>query len=97
MSRSIINEEIKIILKKREFIALLRTVKKKKMHVNSMKFSLTKSMHLEEIIVRVIFLCFMYIIAYLIISVIIKDVKIKTIFNNKIKVNCILELLIDVV
>ena len=97
MFRSIINEEIKTISKKRKIIALLKVMKKKKMHINSMKLNSTKVMHLKEIVARVVFLRFIYIIAYSTISVMIENVKIKIMFNNKIKVNCIFKRLIDIV
>ena len=81
--------------KKRKIIASSKIVKKKKVHVDSIKFNSTKLIHLEKIVTRVVSLHFMYIIACSTINVIIADIKIKTIFNNKIKVNCIFKRLIN--
>ena len=72
-------------------------MKKKKVHVNSIKFSSTESMHLKEIVIRVAFLRFIYTVICLTINVIIENIKIKTMFNNKTEANCIFKQLIDVV
>ena len=59
------------------------------MHVNSMKFNSTKSMHLKKIVACVVFLRFIYIVVYLIMNVMIENVKIKAMFDNKAEINCI--------
>ena len=94
---SIIDEKIKMILKERTIIAQSKNLRKKKVHVNSMKLNSTKSKHLEKIVTRVVFLRFMYIVACSIVNVMIENIKIKTIFDNKTKMNCIFKRLIDVV
>ena len=86
---SIIDEKIKTILKEKRIIAQSKDVKEKKMHVDSMKFNSTKSVHLKEIVARVTFLHFMYVVACSIVSVMIENSKIKTIFDNETEVNCI--------
>ena len=91
------NEKIKTMLKKRKIVASSKVVKKKKMHVDSMKFNSMKSMHLKEIVARVIFLRFIYIVACSTMNIMIKDVKTKTIFNNKTKINCMFKRLINVI
>ena len=96
MFRNITNETIKTMSKKRKIIASSKTLKKKKMHVNLIRFNSTKSMHLKEIVIRVVFLCFMYIVVYSTMNVMIEDIKTKTMFNNKIEINCIFKRLIDV-
>ena len=97
MFRSIIDEKIKIILKERRIITQSKDIKEKKMHVDSMKFSSTKSMHLKKIVTRVIFLRFMYIVVCSIVNVMIENIKIKTMFNNKAEINCMFKRLINVV
>ena len=62
-----------------------------------MKFNLTKSMHLKEIVIRITFLHFMYIVVCSIVNVMIKNIKIKTIFNNETEINCMFKRLIDAV
>ena len=92
---SIIDEEIKTILKERRIIAQLKDIKKK-VHVNSMRLNLTKLVHLKEIVIRVVFLRFMYIVVCSIVSVIIENIKIKTMFDNETEVNYMFKWLIDV-
>ena len=58
------------------------------MHVDSMKFNSTKSVHLKEIVTRVVFLHFMYVVACSIVNVMIENIKIKAMFNNETEVNC---------
>ena len=96
MFRSIIDEKIKIILKERKIIAQLKDIKKKKMHINSMRFSSTKLMHLKKIVTCVAFLHFIYIVVCSIVNVMIENIKIETIFNNRTEINCIFKRLIDV-
>ena len=96
MFRNITNKKIKTILKKKKIIASSKAMKKKKMHINLMKFNSTKSMHLKKIVACVVFLRFIYVIVYSIINVIIENVKTKTMFNIETKINCIFKRLIDV-
>ena len=65
------------------------------MHIDSMRFSSTKSMHLRKIVTRVAFLRFMYVVACSIVSVMIKDIKIKAMFDNRAGVNCMFKRLIN--
>ena len=65
------------------------------MHVDSMKFNSTKSVHLKNIVTRVTFLRFIYTVTYSIVNVTIENIKIKTIFNNEAEINCIFKWLID--
>ena len=67
------------------------------MHVDSMRLNSTKSMHLKEIVTRVTFLHFMYVVACSIVNVMIEDIKIKTIFNSGAEVNCMFKKLTDAV
>ena len=67
------------------------------MHVDSIKFNSTKSMHLKEIVTRVTFLHFMYVVACSIVNVIIENIKIKAIFDSGTEVNCIFKWLIDAI
>ena len=67
------------------------------MHVDWMKFNSTKSVHLKEIVIRVVFLRLMYVVVCLIISVMIKNIKIKAMFNSGAEINCMFKRLIDVV
>ena len=91
MFRSIIDEEIKVVLKKRKIVAQSRVIKKKKVYVDFMKFNSTKLMHLKKIVTRVVFLRFMYAIIYSTINVMIEEIKIKTIFDNNAEINCMLK------
>ena len=97
MFRNIIDEQIKIILKKRKVFAQSKVIKKKKVHVNLMKLNLTKSMHLKKIVIRVAFLRFMYAIVCSTINVMIKKIKIKAMFNSDVKINCMFKRLTNVV
>ena len=65
------------------------------MHIDSMKFNLTKSVHLKEIVIRVAFLRFIYVVVCSIVSVIIKNIKIKTMFDSKAEINYIFKRLTD--
>ena len=65
------------------------------MHIDLMRFNSTKSMHLKEIVTRVAFLRFMYIIACLIVNVMIENIKIKAIFDNEAEINCIFKRLVN--
>ena len=91
----IINEKMKAIFKKRKAIAQMKIVKEKKVHVESVKFNFIESIHLKEIIIRIVFLYLMYVVVYFIINVSIDDVKIKALYNNNIEINCMLKRLID--
>ena len=97
MFRSIIDEEIKTISKERRIIAQSKDIKEKKVHVDSMRFSSTKSMHLKKILTCVIFLRFMYVVVCSIVSVMIENIKIKAMFNNEAEINCMFKQLINVV
>ena len=66
-----------------------KDIKEKKVYIDSIKFSSTKSVHLRKIIIRVTFLRFMYVVAYSNVSIIIENIKIKTIFNSRTEVNYI--------
>ena len=96
MFRSIIDEKIKIILKKRKIIAQSKDIKEKKVHVDSMIFSSTESIYLKKIVIRVAFLRFMYIVACSIVSIMIENIKIKAMFDSRTEVNCMFKWLIDV-
>ena len=96
MFRSIIDEEIKTISKKRKIIAQSKNIKEKKVHVDSMRLSSTKSVHLKEIVIRVAFLRFMYVVACSIVSVMIENIKIKAMFDSGAEVNCMFKRLTDV-
>ena len=65
------------------------------MHVKSIKLNFIKSIHLKEIIVRIVFLRSIYVVVCLTMNVLINDVKIKMLFNNDVKINYILKKLID--
>ena len=95
MFRSIIDKEIEIVLKK--VVVQFKIIKEKKMHVDLIRFSLTKSMHLKKIVTRVVFLRFIYAIVCSTMKIMIKKVKIKTIFNNNAEINYISKKLINVV
>ena len=88
MFRNIIDEKIKAILKERRIIAQSKDIKEKEVHVDSMRLSSTKSMHLKEIVIRVAFLRFMYVVACSIVNVMIENIKIKAMFDNEAEVNC---------
>ena len=89
MFRSIIDEKIKTISKERRIIAQSKNIKEKKVHVDSIKLSSTKSVHLKKIVIRVVFLRFMYVVACSIVNVIIKNIKIKAMFDNEAEINCL--------
>ena len=94
---SIIDEKIKIISKEEKFIAQSKDMKEKKMHVNSMRLNSMKLVHFRKIVTRVTFLHFIYVVVCLIANVIIKDIKIKTIFDNETEISCMFKRLIDAV
>ena len=93
---SIIDEKIKTISKKRRIIAQSKDIKEKKVHVDSMRLNSTKSMHLKEIVIRVVFLHLMYVVVCSIVNVMIENIKIKTMFNNETEINCMFKRLADV-
>ena len=65
------------------------------MHVNSIRLSSTKLIHLKKIVTCVVFLHFMYIVACSIVNVMIENIKVKAIFDNEAEVNCMFKRLID--
>ena len=73
----------------------MKIVKKKKMHVESIKYNFIELIHLRKIISRVVSFRLIYIIVCLTMNVFIDDVKIKTLFNNDIEINYMLKRLID--
>ena len=95
MFRDIIDEEMKTIFKKRKTIVQMKIVKKKKMHVELIKFDFIELIYLKEIIVRIVFFRLMYVVVYLIMNMLINDVKIKTLFNNNVEINYRSKKLID--
>ena len=52
-----------------------------------MKFNSTKSVYLKKIVTRVAFLYFMYVVACSIVNVMIKNIKIKAMFDNEAEIN----------
>ena len=60
-----------------------------------MRFNLTKSVHLKKIVTRVVFLRLMYAVVCSIVNIMIENIKIKTMFDNKTEVNCMFKRLID--
>ena len=97
MFRSIIDEKIITILKERRIIMQSKDVKEKKVHFDSMKLNSTESVHLKKIVIRVVFLHFMYVVVCSIVNIIIENIKIKAMFNNVAEVNCIFKWLVDAV
>ena len=95
MFRDIIDKKMKTMFKKRKTVVQMKIVKEKKMHVESIKFNFIKSIHLREIVARIVFFYSMYVVAYFIINVSINDVKIKTLFNNDVEINCMSKRLTD--
>ena len=67
------------------------------MHVDSMRFNSTKSMHLKKIVIRAAFLHLMYVVVCSIVNVMIENIKIKTMFNSEAEVNCMFKRLTDAV
>ena len=65
------------------------------MHVESIKFNFIESIHLKEIVARIVFFRSMYVVICSTINVFINDIKIKTLFDNNIKINCMSKRLID--
>ena len=62
-----------------------------------MRLSSTKLVYLKKIVTRVAFLHLMYVVVCSIVSVIIKNDKIKTMFNNETEINCMFKCLVDAV
>ena len=95
MFRDIIDEEMKTMFKKRKATAQMKIVKEKKVHVESVEFNFIESIYLKEIIARVAFFCLMYAVVCSTMSVSIDDIKIKTLFNNDVEINCMSKRLTD--
>ena len=95
MFRDIIDEEIKMMFKKRKAIVQMKIVKKKKMHVELIKFNFIESIYLKKIVIRIIFFHLMYAVVYLTMNISIINVKIKTLFDNNVEINYMLKKLID--
>ena len=91
MFRDIINEKIKTVFKKRRMITQKKIVKEKKMHVELVKFNFIESIYLKEIVVWIAFFRSMYIIVYSTMSVSIKNIKVKTLFDSDAEINCMLK------
>ena len=67
------------------------------MNVDLIRFSSTESIYLKKIVTRVVFLRFMYVIDCSIVSVMIDNIKIKTIFDSETEINCMFKQLINAV
>ena len=65
------------------------------MHVKSIKLNFIESIHLKKIVVRIVFFRSIYVIIWLMMNVLIDDVKIKTLFNNNVEINYMSKKLID--
>ena len=95
MFRDIIDEKMKIIFKKRKVIVQMKIVKKKKMHVESIKLNFIELIYLKKIIARIAFFCLIYVVVCSMMNVLIDDVKIKVLFDNDVEINYISKRLID--
>ena len=73
----------------------MKIVKKKKMHIESIKFNFIESIYLKKIIVWIAFFRSMYVVTCLTMNVSIDNVKIKTLFDNDVKINYMSKRLID--
>ena len=73
----------------------MKIVKEKKMHVKSIKLNFIELIYLKKIVARIVFLYSMYVVVYSTINVVINNVKIKTLFDNNIKINCMSKKLIN--
>ena len=73
----------------------MKIVNEKKMHVESIKFNFIELIHLKKIVARIVFFRSIYVVACSTMNVFINDVKIKTLFNNDVEINCISKRLID--
>ena len=93
--RDIIDEKIEKMFKKRKAVVQMKIVKEKKMHVKLIKFNFIELIYLEEIVVRVGFFRLIYVVVCFMINMSINDVKIKTLFDNDVEINCISKKLID--
>ena len=89
--RDIIDEKVKAVFKKRKVIAQKKIIKEKKMHVESVKFNFIELIHLKEIVIQVVSLYSMYAVVCSTINVSIKNIKIKTLFDSDVEINCILK------
>ena len=95
MFYDIIDEKMKIMFKKQKAIVQMKIIKKKKMHVELIKFNSIKFVHLKKIVVRIVFFRSIYVVVCLMMNVFINNVKIKMLFNNDVEINCMLKRLID--
>ena len=86
MFRDIIDEKMKTIFKKRKTIAQMKIVKEKKVHIKSIKFNFIELIHLRKIVVQIVSFRLMYTVVCSTMNVFIDDVKIKTLFNNDVKI-----------
>ena len=73
----------------------MKIVKEKKMHVESIKFNFIESIYLKEIVARIVFFRSMYAVVCSTINVLINNVKIKTLFDNNVEINCMSKRLTD--
>ena len=95
MFRDIIDEKMKMMFKKRKTIAQMKIMKKKEMHVESIRFNFIELIHLRKIVVRIVFFRSMYVVVCSTMNVLIDDVKIKALFDNDVEINCMSKKLID--
>ena len=73
----------------------MKIVKEKEMHIKSVEFNFIELIHLKKIVARIIFFRSMYVVACSTMNVFINDVKIKILFNNNVKINCMSKRLTD--
>ena len=95
MFRDIIDKKMKTMFKKQKTIVQMKIVKEKKVHVESIKFNFIEFVHLKKIVARIIFFYLIYVVVCLMMNVFIDNVKIKTLFDNDVKINCMSKKLIN--
>ena len=66
------------------------------MYIDSIRFNSAKLIYLKDMVTRVTFLRFIYIVACLIVSVMIENIKLKTMFNKETEINCMFKWLMNI-
>ena len=73
----------------------MKIVKEKKMHVELIKLNFIESIYLKKIVVQIVFFRLMYVVVYSTMNMSIDNFKIKTLFDNNVKINYMSKKLTD--
>ena len=92
----IINDtKFETLIKNKKIISRIKIKKTKKIYINLFTLFTNESIYINKLIIRITFFRNIYAIVYFIIYIDIENYRVKTIFDNKIKINYIFKKLVN--